>query len=190
MCKPAIFLDKDGTLIDDVPYNVDPDQISLAPKAAAALRRLAPKYRLFVVSNQSGVAHGFFTEDALHGVQRRLRQLLRDEGVELDGFYYCPHHPSGIDLRYRSRCACRKPRPGMLLQAANEHLLDLARCWMIGDILDDIEAGHRAGCRAVLVDNGGETEWQLSEVRRPDFVVADLDAAADEILVAGFRRKR
>lgn len=184
MTHRAIFLDKDGTLIDDVPYNVDPAQMRLAPKAGVALRRLAREYRLFVVSNQAGVAHGFFTEDALPAVERRLRQLLADEGVALDGFYYCPHHPSGVDRRYRCRCTCRKPQPGMLLQAADEHLLDLSRSWLIGDILDDIEAGHRAGCRAVLIDNGGETEWQLSELRRPDVVVADLDAAADRILAA------
>lgn len=184
MSNRAIFLDKDGTLIDDVPYNVDPEQMRLAPKAGIALRRLVGGYRLFVVSNQAGVAHGFFGEDALPAVEQRLRQLLADEGVALDGFYYCPHHPSGADLRYRCRCTCRKPQPGMLLQAAGEHLLDLGRSWMIGDILDDVEAGHRAGCRAVLVDNGGESEWQMSELRRPDFVVADLDEAADRILQA------
>lgn len=184
MSNRAIFLDKDGTLIDDVPYNVDPEQMRLAPKAGVALRRLAVNYRLIVVSNQSGVAHGFFDEKALRAVEQRLRQLLAEEGVVLDGFYYCPHHPSGADPRYRCRCACRKPQPGMLLQAAGEHLLDLARSWMIGDILDDIEAGHRAGCRAVLVDNGGETEWQMSPLRRPDFIVADLDAAADRIVAA------
>ncbi|HEX5444846.1 MAG TPA: HAD family hydrolase, partial [Pirellulales bacterium] len=180
----AIFLDKDGTLIDDVPYNVNPDQMRLAPKAGIALRRLARDYRLFVVSNQAGVAHGFFGEDALPAVEQRLRQLLAGEGIALDGFYYCPHHPSGADRRYRCRCACRKPQPGMLLQAAREHLLDLGQSWMIGDILDDIEAGRRAGCRTVLIDNGGETEWQISDLRQPEFVVADLGLAADRILAS------
>lgn len=182
MSNRAIFLDKDGTLIDDVPYNADPALIRLAPQAGAGLRRLAHDYRLIVVSNQSGVAHGFFAEAALTGVERRIQELLAAEGVALDGFYYCPHHPSALDLRYRSRCTCRKPQPGLLLQAAREHLIDLRRSWMVGDILDDIEAGHRAGCRAVLVDSGGETEWQFTELRRPDFVAADLAAAADYIL--------
>ncbi|MGH7193618.1 MAG: HAD-IIIA family hydrolase, partial [Candidatus Saccharimonadales bacterium] len=99
MSNRAVFLDKDGTLIDDVPYNVDPEQIRLAPKAGVALRRLAREYRLFVVSNQAGVAHGYFGEDALPAVERRLWELLGDEGVALDGFYYCPHHPSGAELR-------------------------------------------------------------------------------------------
>lgn len=182
----AIFLDKDGTLVNDVPYNVDPDLIELAPGAAAGLRLLAAQgFALFVVSNQAGVAKGMFTEAALRPVEQRLADLLRREGVALRGFHYCPHYPSGTVERYAIACNCRKPRPGMLLASALSHGIDLARSWMIGDILDDVEAGHRAGCRSVLIDNGNETEWQWSGLRQPDLTAPDLFRAALEIERAG-----
>src|SRR4051794_39103249 len=145
---PAVFLDKDGTLIDDVPYNVDPRRIELAQGAAEGAAVLSEAgYALVVVSNQSGVARGIFTEDALPAVEHRIRELLANFDVPLAGFYYCPHHPLGSIPRYAAQCSCRKPQPGMILQAAKELRLDLAESWLIGDILDDIEAGHRAGCR-------------------------------------------
>jgi histidinol-phosphate phosphatase family protein len=170
---PAVFVDKDGTLVEDVPYNVDPERISLAPGAEEAIRRFAERgYRVIVVSNQPGAALGLFPEEKLRGVEQRLRELLDDS---LDGFYYCPHHPE-------CGCRCRKPSPGMLLRAAREHGIALERSWMIGDILDDVEAGRRAGCRTVLIDNGNETEWKMSAVRRPDLAAADLAEAAAMIL--------
>jgi D,D-heptose 1,7-bisphosphate phosphatase len=185
----AIFLDKDGTLIDDVPYNVDPRRMTLAQGAAEGLRRLTGMgYRLLVVSNQPGVAYGYFTEAALDGVARRLERLLGGEGAQLAGFYYCPHHPEGAVPAYARRCDCRKPMPGMLLSAAAGQGVDLRRSWMIGDILDDVEAGRRAGCRTVLIDNGNETEWCRSSLRQPDLTARDLAeaarlvAAADEAL--------
>jgi histidinol-phosphate phosphatase family protein len=179
----AIFLDKDGTLVEDVPYNVDPARIRLAPGAGSGLRRLRDAaYRLFVVSNQSGVARGFFPESALVEVEAELRRLLAELGVALDGFYYCPHHPEGAVDAYSASCSCRKPGPGMVLRAAEEHGLDLGRSWLIGDILDDVEAGRRAGCRTVLLDNGHETEWVLTPWREPDARAADLDEASRIIL--------
>lgn len=171
----AIFLDKDGTLIDDVPYNVDPARITLAPGAVAGLRRLSRLgYRLLVVSNQPGVAHGRFDIGALEPVRQRLAQLLSEQGAHLAGFYCCPHGPD-------EGCGCRKPLPGMLLRAAAEHQLDLAASWMIGDILDDVEAGARAGCRTILIDNGNETLWLRSPLRTPTWIASDLDAAAQLI---------
>ncbi|USX29124.1 HAD family hydrolase [Oxalobacteraceae bacterium OTU3CINTB1] len=171
----AVFLDKDGTLIDDVPYNVDPGRMTLAPGAVAGLRRLSCLgYRLLVVSNQPGVAQGRFDAGALEPVRQRLAQLLSEQGVRLEGFYYCPHAPD-------DGCACRKPLPGMLLTAAAEHQVDLAASWMIGDILDDVEAGARAGCRTILVDNGNETLWLRSPLRTPTWIASDLDAAAQLI---------
>src|SRR5438093_11179442 len=110
---PAVFLDKDGTLIEDVPYNVDPGQITLAPGAAEGAALLAEAgYALVVVSNQSGVARGLFKEDALIAVERRLRELLAVLDVPLAGFFYCPHHPQGKVPRYATVCSCRKPAPG------------------------------------------------------------------------------
>lgn len=171
----AIFLDKDGTLIDDVPYNIDPGRMTLAPGAEAGLRRLSCLgYRFLVVSNQPGVAQGRFDVGALEPVRQRLAQLLSEQGVRLEGFYYCPHGPD-------EGCACRKPLPGMLLKAAAEHQVDLAASWMIGDILDDVEAGGRAGCRTILIDNGNETMWLRSPLRTPTWIASDLDAAAQLI---------
>nr|WP_315393635.1 HAD family hydrolase [uncultured Duganella sp.] len=168
----AIFLDKDGTLVDDVPYNVDPRRIRLARGAAAGLRRLGRLgYRLLVVSNQPGVALGRFDAGALEPVRGQLTRLLRLRGVRLDGCYFCPHGPD-------DGCDCRKPLPGMLLRAAAEHRVDLSASWMIGDILDDVEAGARAGCRTILIDNGNETMWRRSPLRAPTWIASDLDAAA------------
>jgi D-glycero-D-manno-heptose 1,7-bisphosphate phosphatase len=175
----AVFLDKDGTLIEDVPYNVDPARIRLGPGAAEGLPRLhAAGFRLIVISNQSGVARGLFAEEALRGVEERLRQLLGDLGVPLAGFHYCPHHPEGVVPRYAVACSCRKPQPGLIVEAARSHRVRLDRSWFVGDILDDVEAGRRAGCRTVLIDNGNETVWRRSPLRRPDFVAADLAGAA------------
>ena len=185
MSKRAVFLDKDGTLIDNLPYNVDPRRISLCNGAGAALRLLARlDYHLIVVSNQDGVAHGHFPEAALEPVRHRLADLLFREQLELDGFYYCPHHPDGKLAQYALDCLCRKPMPGMLLQAAREHEINLQASWMIGDILHDVEAGNRAGCRTVLIDNGNETEWRLGSNRLPTRVVTDIYAAAVSIATA------
>jgi D,D-heptose 1,7-bisphosphate phosphatase len=179
----AIFLDKDGTLVDNIPYNVEPRRITLAAGAGAALRLLARlDYRLFVVSNQDGIAHGRFTEDAMHAVGNRLSDLLFRERLTLDGFYYCPHHPQGAVPQYAVDCLCRKPQPGMLIKAANEHGIDLSASWMVGDILHDVEAGNRAGCRTLLIDNGNETEWRLGAGRIPTRMAPDLYSAA--VLIA------
>lgn len=182
MPQPAIFLDKDGTLIEDVPYNVDPAQIRLCEGAAAGLRSLHQAgYQLIVITNQSGVARGYFPEVALIVVEWRLRMLLTEFGVPLTGFYYCPHHPDGAVSPYAISCNCHKPQPGLLHQAAIDHDVDLTQSWFIGDILNDVEAGRAAGCRTVLIDNGNETEWILSHQRLPHHTVSNLVDAAQVI---------
>lgn len=174
--RPAVFLDKDGTLLENVPWNVDPARMRLAPGAAVALARLhAAGFLLVVVSNQAGVAQGRFPESALQAVDRRLHEMVAGAGAVLADFLWCPHAPE-------SGCACRKPAPGMLRQAATRHGIDLAASWMVGDILDDVEAGLRAGCRTALVDNGGETEWLPGAMRVPHVMVQDLEQAARCIL--------
>jgi D-glycero-D-manno-heptose 1,7-bisphosphate phosphatase len=179
MIRPAVFLDKDGTLIEDVPFNVDPARIRLAAGVAKGLPRLsAAGFRLIVISNQSGVALGRFAEEALAAVRDRLQQFLANLGVSLDGFFYCPHHPGGIVPRYAVVCACRKPEPGLILSAAREHGIALEYSWLVGDILDDVEAGRRAGCRTVLINNGNETQWRRTPLRWPDLVAADMAEAA------------
>lgn len=181
----AVFLDKDGTLLQDVPYNVDPAAMRFAPGARRALRAFGTlAVPLIVVSNQPGVALGRFAADDLRAVRVRLAHMFRSCGARLEAFYYCPHHPDGKDARYRRTCACRKPAPGLLRRAGARHRLDLRRCWMIGDILDDVEAGRRAGCRTILIDNGNETAWRRGAARIPHHAVTDLEAAARIVLRA------
>ncbi|HZX30005.1 MAG TPA: HAD-IIIA family hydrolase, partial [Rhodocyclaceae bacterium] len=181
--RPAVFIDKDGTLIHDVPYNVDVKKIRFRREAGAALRRLQEAgYALILVSNQSGIAHQLFDEADLEPVWEAIRARLAIFGATLDGIFYCPHHPHGPHPRYGFLCQCRKPRPGLLLRAAAQCGLDLSRSWLIGDILDDVEAGRRAGCRTVLLDVGSETEWQSGPERQPHFVATSLAQAADLIV--------
>jgi D,D-heptose 1,7-bisphosphate phosphatase len=189
--RPAVFLDKDGTLVPDRPYSVDPSAMELSRGAGEGCRALhASGFALVCVSNQSGVARGMFAEEALRPVRDRLGALLDGHDVPLLDFLYCPHHPEGVVAEYALRCACRKPQPGLLLEAAARHKLDLGRSWMVGDILDDVEAGARAGCRTVLVDSGNETEWVDGRFRRPDITAGDLREAATGILRARDREVR
>ncbi len=182
----AVFLDKDGTLVENVPYNADPAKMRLSAGAGEGIRLLHEAgFRLFVVSNQSGVARGRFAVEALSAVEARLRDLMTEAGAGLAEFYYCPHHPHGSIAEYAFACDCRKPEPGMIVNAARDHGIDLTQSWLVGDILDDVEAGRRAGCRTVLLDNGHETEWVLSELRQPDHVAANLAEAAALITAPG-----
>jgi D-glycero-D-manno-heptose 1,7-bisphosphate phosphatase len=175
---PAVFLDKDGTVIHDEPYNVDPAKIRFREDAGPALLSLQQAgYRLVLVSNQGGIEAGRFQESELAQVWESLKAELGFGDVSLTGIYYCPHGAS-------TACECRKPKPGMLERAADEHEIDLQASWMIGDILDDVEAGHRAGCRTILLDVGSETEWQDSPWRRPTFVARSLSQAARHILMS------
>ncbi|MGE8687697.1 MAG: D-glycero-alpha-D-manno-heptose-1,7-bisphosphate 7-phosphatase [Achromobacter sp.] len=183
--RPAVFLDKDGTVLRDDPYNVDPERMAYAPQAFAGLARFgAAGLPLVVISNQSGVAKGMFPALALEPVHLKLASMFRAAGAHLEGFYWCPHHPDGVVEGYAVECDCRKPRPGLLLRAASELALDLEASWLIGDILDDVEAGNRAGCRSILLDVGHETEWLEGPGRVPYGRAPDLDAAARIVLAA------
>lgn len=182
----AIFLDKDGTLLVNVPFNVDPALMVLHKNIIDGLKIFQEHdYLLIVVTNQSGVARGYFREVEVLNVKIRLEKLLEEAGVYLDGFYYCPHHPDGIIKEYAITCDCRKPAPGMLLKAASEFRIDLTRSWMIGDILNDVESGNRVACKTILIDNKNETEWNLNEKRTPDIVAANIDEAAELLLMNG-----
>ncbi|HET9580925.1 MAG TPA: HAD family hydrolase [Usitatibacter sp.] len=189
--KRAVFLDKDGTLIENVPYNVDRTRIRLRPGAVDALLLLSGLgYELIVVSNQPGVALGCFPMGALKAVEEHLDDLFLAHGFRLAACYWCPHHPDGKVADYAFDCTCRKPMPGLLQAAAAEHGIDLSRSWIIGDILDDVEAGHRAGCRAILLDVGSETEWKKGAHRTPDYVARDLLEAAAAIMRCESGRQR
>lgn len=180
--RKAIFIDKDGTLIQDVPYNVDPEKIVLEQYAGSALKLFQEQgYMLVIVTNQSGIARGYFKEEQLVGVQKKINALLGEYNVLPDGFFYCPHHPEGTIFPYAINCHCRKPNPGMLQTAAELLGIDLKNSWMIGDILHDVEAGNQAGCRSLLINNGHETVWEITPQRQPVYIASDLLDAAQFI---------
>lgn len=181
--RRAVLLDKDGTLVHNVPYNVDTTQMCFTAGAMEALEILHKAcFALVVVTNQPGIATGRFTAAQFDALCSALeREVTEQSGVALTGIYACPHTP---DRAGRPTCACRKPGAGLLRQAATELGLDLHRSWMIGDILDDVEAGRRAGCRTILLDVGNETEWHWSPLRVPHYRCADLGQAARHIVSA------
>jgi D-glycero-D-manno-heptose 1,7-bisphosphate phosphatase len=180
--KRAVFLDRDGTLIQDRGYITDFSEVGFFPFAAAAVRSLnRAGFLVIVASNQSAVARGLCTEVEVVRLHLRLQEHFRGLGADIAAFYHCPFLPGGRVTAYSRESPLRKPEPGMLLQAARDHGLDLGRCFMVGDKADDMEAGRRAGCRTVLVrtGNGTESESRLAaDGRRPDFIVDDLSAAA------------
>ena len=190
----AVFLDRDGVInelvyypdhgIVDSPFTAG--QFVMKPHAGEALRKLREAgYRLVLVSNQPGIAKGNLTEEAFNKIARKMREQLAGEGITLDGEYYCFHHPEAKVASLRKVCTCRKPEPGLILQAAGELNLDLERSWMVGDGITDVAAGQAAGCRTVLVGRMKCELCQLMEEHkaRPDAVCAGLPAAAG--LIAG-----
>jgi len=152
----AVFLDRDGTIVEDVGYLRRVEDIRLLPGAAEALNRLkAAGFLLVIVTNQSAVARGWLTERELLTIEGELEARLRRLGAAIDAFYYCPHLPEGEAAPYARRCSCRKPAPGMLTRAAGEMGIALSASWMVGDSERDVEAGRRAGCRTVLLGRAG-----------------------------------
>jgi D-glycero-D-manno-heptose 1,7-bisphosphate phosphatase len=169
----AALLDRDGTINVEREYLSDPAGVELLPNAVAGLRRLrALGYGLIVISNQSGVARGYFTMADVAAVNARLTALLREHGVTLDGIYVCPHAPD-------DNCACRKPAPGLIQQAAREHGFDPRASVMIGDKAIDIETGRQVGARTVLVRTGYGREFEARGEARADHVADDLLDAAN-----------
>ncbi len=168
---PAVFFDRDGTLMEDVDYCGDPLDVHVFPAAADALRQLkSAGFRLFVITNQSGIGRGYFTEAEYRAVHE---EFLRQLGASLiDAAYYCPHTPD-------QNCACRKPSPQMLLNAAREHRLDLSRSYFVGDKATDVECARNAGLRSVLVRTG---YGNAADSAAADLVAGDLEAAAEAIL--------
>ena len=169
----AFFLDRDGVIIEQVEYLKDPDEVKLTPGAAEALRLIHQSgFLAVVVSNQSGIARKKFTLDELMVVQQRMYDLLAEQGEKIDGFYFCPHDPH-VEV-----CPCRKPKPGMILQAARELNIDVASSYMIGDRPADIETGMAAGCRdfAMTLTGYGEGTAETARERGYRLVPTLLDA--------------
>ena len=160
--KPAVFLDRDGTINVEKEYLYRPQDFEFTPRAIEAIRMLNQAgYLVVVVTNQSGVARGYYSEEAVRALHVHVAQLLAADGARVDGWYYCPHHPGG-KAPYDLVCSCRKPLPGMLMAATEELGIDLGRSWMVGDKLADIEAGIAAGCRPILVLTGYGDQDQAS----------------------------
>ncbi len=182
MKPPAVFLDRDGTLNRDVGFTHRVEDLQLLDQAVAGLQRMAALgFRLLITTNQAGIARRYFSEADMHAFNRALCQQLRAAGVVIDAIYYCPFHPTaGVDA-YRCDSPQRKPRPGMILQAADENGLDLSASFAIGDKKSDILAGQAAGCRTILVQTGAAGQGEESLTARPDFVAANLLEAAEWI---------
>lgn len=184
--REAVFLDC-GALVEHLPHNADPARLQLRRRALQALRSMQGEgIALVFVGNAPASSLGGSTPSLFARLQRALQQRLRDEaGIEPSGFYVCPHAPRA---GARPACLCRKPAPGLPRQAALAHRFDLGASWMVGDTLDDVEAGRRAGCRTVLLDAGSETQqWRHSPLRTPDQRCSDLLDAAR--IIATERRR-
>jgi D-glycero-D-manno-heptose 1,7-bisphosphate phosphatase len=180
--RPAVFLDRDGTINVEKNYLYRIEDFQFIAGVPEAIKKLNQAgYLVLVVTNQSGVARGYFSLEDVDSLHQHLAQRLAATGAHVDGFYVCPHHPTAGQGELRSVCSCRKGAPGMLLQAAREHGIDLARSYMIGDKEADIEAGEKAGCSSLLVltGYGNETAHGISSTRAKRF--ADLKQAADYI---------
>jgi len=182
----AVFLDRDGTISREVGYIHNVDHLQLLPNSARAIRRLKRcGMKVFVVTNQSGVARGYYSEEHVRRVNARLVDLLKAEGAELDGVYYCPHHPTEGQGAYTQSCGCRKPEPGLLYQAAAGGPIDFRRSYVVGDKLTDVEMAHRVGAKGIMVLTGYGSE-ELGRTAghgpRPDKVVPDLEKAVEWIV--------
>jgi len=182
--KPAVFLDRDGTINVERDYLYRPEDFCFIDGADTAIRQLNDAgFLVVVVTNQSGVARGYYREEDVDVLHAYLSQRLAEVGGHVDAYYYCPHHPRSGQPPYVQECDCRKGKPGMLLQAAREFDIDLARSWMVGDKKADVDAGLAAGCRPVLVRTGhGESECRNIDADLVP-VCDDLSAAVAFILV-------
>jgi len=165
--RTAVFLDRDDTILRDPGYLSDPGLIEILPGAARAIRTINDSgLKAIVVTNQSGIARGFFDEETLLAIHERLKEILSGQGARIDAIYYCPHHNEGIVEEYRRACTCRKPEPGLLLKAAQDFGLDLRRCYLVGDKPIDIETIHRVGGKGVLVNTGEDIPPGIQPDRR------------------------
>lgn len=176
--QPAVLLDRDGVLVEDVHYLQEPSELRILAGVPEALRMLQDRYRIIIVTNQSGVARGLFTEDDLLSIHTELVHQLFSKGVLVDGIYFCPHLPEATVPAYQVECECRKPGPGMLLRAAKDWNIDLARSFMVGDSPRDIEAAESAGVKGIMVSQIDTTSSQ------PEDVAVDLLGAARLILAS------
>ena len=185
--RPAVFIDRDGTLTEEVGYVNHPSRLRLLPRSAEAIRRLNEAgVAAVVVTNQAGIARGYFSEEVMNAVHEQLVGQLKDADAHLDGLYVCPHHPTEGLPPFRADCDCRKPKPGLLLRAAHDLDLDLSGSSMVGDKASDLLVARPVGARAILVLTGyGLGEWEYRRAHfplAPDHVAADLLDAVEWVI--------
>jgi len=179
MKRRAVFIDRDGTISEEVGYINHASRFSLFPYAAPAIRHLNENgWLAIVITNQAGVARGYFSEDMIRTVHERMTNELERDGAKLDAVYYCAHHPSVGESPYRFDCDCRKPKPGLITRAAGDFAIDLAGSWMAGDRYSDVELARNAGVKSAFVLSGyGRGEWEhqrASWTEQPDLVAENL----------------
>ncbi|HEY7791738.1 MAG TPA: HAD family hydrolase [Vicinamibacterales bacterium] len=183
--KPAVFLDRDGTLIEEGGYLDRVERMVVFPWSVDAVRLLNQAgFAVVVVTNQAGVARGFFDEARVAEIHRHLDERMHAGGARIEAFYYCPHHPDASVEAYRQACECRKPRPGMLRAAAADHDLDLSRSFVVGDRWLDVRLAHAVGARGILVRTGygrGEEDQPPADTRA-DLVTDNLIGGVTWIL--------
>jgi D-glycero-D-manno-heptose 1,7-bisphosphate phosphatase len=189
MKRRAVFMDRDGTISEEIGYVNHPSRYRVFAYAGEAVRLLNEAgWLAILVTNQAGVARGYFTEDLIGAVHGVLEGELQRTGAHLDAIYYCAHHPSVGQPPYRFDCDCRKPKPGLIQRAAQDFDIDLAASWMIGDRYSDVELAHNAGVRSALVLSGyGRGEWEYQRQawpREPDMIADDLLEAVRKILMS------
>lgn len=182
----AVFLDRDGTIIEEVGYLNDPGKMQLLPYSCSSIKTLNQNgFYVIVISNQSGVARGYFSEEQVHIINQKLQEKLRQKEAHIDAFYFCPHHPQGSVAKYRMICNCRKPNIGLLKQAAKNLKLNLSQCYFVGDKETDVLTSNNAGCKTVLVLTGyGKTllESKPDFQEKVDFVAENLTEGVKWIL--------
>jgi D-glycero-D-manno-heptose 1,7-bisphosphate phosphatase len=182
----AVFLDRDGTIVEDTGHLHERNKVRFLPGVDKAVRRLKENgFKVIIVTNQAGVAKGYYTEDTVREINAYVLGLLAQKGAIIDAIYYCPHHTEGVVEQYRKACYCRKPNPGMLERAATDFGIDFSQSFVIGDHLTDIEAGRRVGCQTILLASAEPVRDQNEITTRPDCIASNLYQAVKWILKTG-----
>ncbi|MDI6731841.1 MAG: D-glycero-beta-D-manno-heptose 1,7-bisphosphate 7-phosphatase [Candidatus Margulisbacteria bacterium] len=179
----AVFMDRDGTIIEDVGYLNHPSNIQFIPGSIEAIKKLnAAGYKVIIITNQAGVARGLVSEDMLQTIDKALHKWILASHAHLDGIYYCPHHPEHGHYPYRQACECRKPHPGLIKRAQRDFDIDLSQSYMIGDKATDIEAGRRAGVKTTMVLSGRGSEEKNHLKHPPNQFAENLLEAVNLII--------
>jgi len=187
----AVFLDRDGTIIEDTGYISECDKIKFLPGVSKAIRLLNENgFRVIVITNQAGVARGYFTEETVKEINDYVQKSLAKQEAFIDMIYYCPHHVEGIIKEDRKECYRRKPNPGMIVKPVGEFGIDLKNSFVIGDKISDIEAGHRAGCKTILLDSESPLNKEKESTMISNYVASDLHEAVKWLAKVSCQKER